>query len=116
MLPSFTLEYVIRKVQENQVRLKLNGTHQLLVLADDVTLLCDNIHTINRNIQTLIDASKEVGLEENTEKTKYTLLFRHQNARKNHDINIPNRCFENVAQFRYLGRNIINQTLIQEEL
>jgi hypothetical protein len=32
----FTLEYVIRKVQENQVGLKLNGTHQLLACADEL--------------------------------------------------------------------------------
>jgi hypothetical protein len=34
------------------------------------------------------------------------LLSRHQNARQNHDIKIANRCFENVAQFRYLGMTI----------
>jgi hypothetical protein len=36
----------IRRVQENQVGLKLNWTHQLLVYADDFNLLGDNIHTI----------------------------------------------------------------------
>jgi hypothetical protein len=61
----------IRKVQENQVRLKLNGTHQLLAYADDVNLLGDNIDTIKKDTETLIDASKEVGLEINAEKTKY---------------------------------------------
>jgi hypothetical protein len=40
---NFTVEYVIRKVQENQVGLKENGTQHLLDYADDVNLLGDNI-------------------------------------------------------------------------
>jgi hypothetical protein len=68
------LEYAIRKVQENQVGLKLNGTHQLLAYTDDGNLLGDNIDTIKRNTQTLIDASKEIGLEVNRGKTKYMLV------------------------------------------
>jgi hypothetical protein len=50
------------------VGLKLNGTHQPLVYADHVNLLGDNIDTIKKKTQTLIDASKEVGLEVITEK------------------------------------------------
>jgi hypothetical protein len=73
LLFNFALEYTIRKVQKNQMGLKLNGTHQLLAYADDVNLLEDNIDTINKNTQTLIDASKEVGLEVNIEKTNYML-------------------------------------------
>jgi hypothetical protein len=44
------------------------------------------------------------------------LLSRHQNAGQNRGIKIPNRCFENVAQFKYLGTRITNQNLIQEEI
>jgi hypothetical protein len=69
-----------------------------LVYADDVNLLGDNTDTIKKNTETLMDASKEVGLEVNTEETKYMLLSRHQNVGQNHDIKIANRCFENVAQ------------------
>jgi hypothetical protein len=80
---NFALDYAIRKVQEKQVGLKLNETHQLLAYADDVNLLGDNIDTTEKNTETLIDASKEVGLGINVEKTKHTLLSRHQNAGKN---------------------------------
>jgi hypothetical protein len=62
LLCNFALEYAIRKVQENLVGLKLNGTHYLLVSADDMNLLADNIDTVKKNKQTLIDASKEVGV------------------------------------------------------
>jgi hypothetical protein len=43
------------------------------------------------------------------------LLFCHPNEGKDHDITIGNRCFQNVAQFRYLG-TIRNQNLIQAEI
>jgi hypothetical protein len=60
----------IRKVHENQVGLKSNVTHQLLVYADDVNLLGDNTDTIKKNKEILIHASKEVGIEINVNKTK----------------------------------------------
>jgi hypothetical protein len=64
----------------------------------------------------LADASKEVGLERNVEKTKYMLLSRHQNVGQNRDIKIANRSFEKVSQFKYLGTKVTNQNLIQEEI
>jgi hypothetical protein len=59
-----------------------NGIYQLLVYADDMNLLGGNIYSIKKNTLTLTDASKEVGLEVNAEKTacKCMLLSRHQNA------------------------------------
>jgi hypothetical protein len=62
LLFNFALEYAIRKVQEYQVGLKLNGT-QLLAYADDVNLLAENISTVNKSTETLIYASKNVILE-----------------------------------------------------
>jgi hypothetical protein len=49
-------------------------------------------------------------------KMKYVLMSCHQNARLNHKIKAANRCFENVTQFKYLGRAVTNQNLIQEEI
>jgi hypothetical protein len=103
-------------VQENQVGLKLNGTHQLLAYADDVNLLEGNINTIKKNTETLIDAGKEVGLEINVEKFKYMLLSSHQNIGQNRDINTANKSFENVSQFKYLGTTVTNRNLIQGEI
>jgi hypothetical protein len=81
-----------------------------------VNQLGDNIDTIKRNTQKLIDASKEIGVEANTEKTKYILLSHHHNARQNHDIKIRNRCFDNVDQFRYLETTITNKQEIKRIL
>jgi hypothetical protein len=55
-------------------------------------------------------------LEMNVEKSKYMLLSRNQNVGRNRDINIANRSFENVSQFKYLGTTVTNQNLIQEEI
>jgi hypothetical protein len=68
---NFYFKYAIRKVHENQVGLKLNGTHQLLLYADDMNLLGGNRDIITGDTETLIGASNEVGLEVNAENAKY---------------------------------------------
>jgi hypothetical protein len=68
------LEYAIRWVLENQKGLKLDGTHQLLAYADDVNIVGENVDSMKKNTGALFDASKEIGLEVNPEKTKYMLM------------------------------------------
>jgi hypothetical protein len=86
LLFNFALQYAIGRVQEKLVELKLNETYQMLVYADDVILLGDNIDTVKKNTETLIDAGKEVGIEINAEETKYIVLSDHQNAWENHGV------------------------------
>jgi hypothetical protein len=77
LLFNFALEYAIRRVQANHEGLKLNGTHQLLVYADDVNMLGGSVH---EDTEALVVASKEVGLEVNAEtlSTWSCLAFRMQ--------------------------------------
>jgi hypothetical protein len=116
MVFNFALEYTIRRVQANQEGLKLNGTHQLLVYADDVNILGGSIHDVNKNTEAIVVAIKEIGLEVNAEKTKHMAISRDQNAGQNHNIKIDNKSFERVVQFKYLRTTLTNLNSIQEEI
>jgi len=65
LLFNFALQYVISRVQGDQVGLKLNGMHQLLVYANNVNILGRSIRAMK------VVASKEIGQEVNAGKTKY---------------------------------------------
>ena len=82
--------------------MKLNSTDQLLVYADDVNILGGIVHTIKRNTEALVVASKEIGLEEDDEATKTWVMSRDQNAGRRNNIRIDNSSFERVEQFKYL--------------
>jgi hypothetical protein len=74
------VEHAIRRVHVNRLGLKLNGTYQILAYDDGMNILGRNIETIKRNTETLINASKEVGLQVNVEEAKYMLVSEDQNA------------------------------------
>jgi hypothetical protein len=98
------------KAQQNQVRLTLKGTHQLLSYADNVNLMGENIDNWKKTTETLPDASKEVGLEVNEEEIKCMLLSRHQTIQQNY-IKIDNRDFVNVVQLKYFGTAVTIQNV-----
>jgi hypothetical protein len=64
---------------------ELNGIIKEIVF-DDVNIVRENIDTVKKSTETLLDAIKVVGLEENPEKTKYMLMSRSQKIGKKHSI------------------------------
>ena len=95
MLSNFALECTIRRVQVNQDGLKLNGTHQLLVYADNINILGGSIHTVKENAEAFVVASKETVhvLQVDADKTKYMVMSRDQNAGHSHNIKTDNSSF-----------------------
>jgi hypothetical protein len=76
----------------------------------------ENINTVKKNTEALLDATKEVGLEVNPEKTKCMLMSLSQKTGQTYSIKIANRSFEDVAKFRYLGTTLTDQNHMHEEI
>jgi hypothetical protein len=111
---NYPLALAIRKVQETREWLKLNGTYQLLVDADDVNILGRSIHTLSKNTEALLVASKEIGVEVNAEKSKYMFMSDEQNVQQNHNMKISNKSLEILEQFKHWGTNQMNQIFMKK--
>jgi hypothetical protein len=75
-----------------------------------------SIHTVRKNTEVLVIASKETGLEVNAEKTKYMVTSQDQNAGQNINIYIGDKLFETVEQFKYLVTTLTNKNYIKSRL
>jgi hypothetical protein len=62
LLSNCVLDSAIRRVQVNQDGFKLNGTHQLLIYADNFNILCGSLHTIKKNTEYFVVATKRLQL------------------------------------------------------
>jgi hypothetical protein len=78
--------------------------------------LGENLYTIRKNTEAVLDANKEVGMEEYSEKTEYMLVSRCQKAGQRTEHEDMSRFFGDVAEFKYLRTTLTDQNCIHEEI
>ena len=83
-------------MQETNLGLDVNCTHQLLFYADDVNLIGDDIRTIERNAAILLNACKDIGLAVNIGKTNYMEVGRHRGVMANEHVRVNIISYEKV--------------------
>ena len=94
----------------------MNGTHQLLVYADDVNVLGRSVHTVKTNTEPVVVASKEIGLEVNADETEYMVMSRDHNTGRRHNIKNDDSSFERVEEFKHLRKTLTNKILSRKKL
>jgi len=84
--------------------------------ANDVNILAGSIPTLKENVEALLAATREIGMEVSADKTKYMVMSGDRNAGRIHSVRTDNSTFERVEEFKYLGTTLTNQNSIAEEL
>ena len=87
----------------------MNGTYQVLAYVDDINLTADDIRTIERNADVLLNACKDIGLAVNMGKTKYIEIGRHRDIIAIAHIKIGSNSYEKGKTFKYLDSLLTNQ-------
>jgi hypothetical protein len=107
-----------RRLFRGEKRPEREANHSLLYCIgwDCVQLYLDFSLASSWQAETLLVASKGVGLEVNPDKTKHMLMSRSQKIGQKHSIKIANRSFEDVAKFKYLGTTLTDQNWMHEEI
>ena len=81
-----------------------------------IRIVGGSVHTVKRNAEALVVATKEIGLEVNADRPKYMIMSRDQNEGRSHSMKIDNSPIERVEEFKYLGTTLTNQNSFQEEI
>jgi hypothetical protein len=79
-------------------------------------ILGGSIHTLKKNTKVLVAARKEIVVDVNAKKSKYTATYREQYAGQNHNIKTGNESLLSVEQFRLFGTAPINQNSIHKKI
>ena len=69
-----------------------------------------SVYAVKKNKESLVVASKEIGLEVNADKRMYIVMSRDQNAGRSHNVKTDNSFFEKVGEFKYLGTTLTNHS------
>ena len=71
---------------------------------------------MKKTTEALVAATKQIGLQANSENTKYMVMFSRPACRTRSHIKIGNKSFERVKQFRYFVIPLTNQHCIHENI
>lgn len=110
VLFNLALEFVFRKASLPQDDYLLNKSLQVLAYADDICILGHNATTVQDCFSKLDEEGRKIGLQVNTDKTKYMVMAKETSGTDNLGE------FERVESFKYLGSEVNPTNTIQSDI